>query len=186
MNPHFQTLFRIIMTFMRTNVFVTLSLVLLFAPLMTSPVQAKPIYKEVTTQVIDGPFPPDASDPNVYAKGVSHRTISLKDANLGEVVNGVIVSTMEVRLYELIEVDGGFQPGKLLFILKTMQIYEGTLIPGIPGGGMVDGKTVMDWVINPVGNIPFPTDMDLRGHWLTFYEDEVEVRNIGFGVFPLE
>jgi len=175
------------MTYKRWNVFATLSLSFLLATLITYPVQAKPVYKDVTTQVIDGPFPPDASDPNVYSNGVNHQTIILKDVNSADgVVNGVIVSTMEVRLYELNEVDGGFEPGNLLFILKTTRIYEGTLVPGVPGGGMVNGKAIMDWVINPVGDIPFPPGMDLRGHWLMFYEDGVEVRKIGFGVFPLE
>jgi len=46
------------------------------------------------------------------------------------------------------------------------------------------GKMVLDWVINKVGDMPFPPNTDLRGHWVTWYEDGEEVRKIGFEVFP--
>ena len=168
---------------------VTLSCALLLvAIVMISPVQAKPFRKEVTTEIIDGPFPPDSPSPNVYGKGVTHRTLIIKSVNQDEgTVSAIILATVEVRLHQLISADSGFQAGELLFVLKTTQMYEGTLVPGIPGGGMVSGTMVMDWVINVLGRVnPFPPNADLRGHWVTLFEGGAEIKRIGFGVFPLQ
>jgi hypothetical protein len=164
-----------------------LSLAFLLAVYMASSVQAKPFYKEVTTEIVDGPFPPDESGAGVYGKGVMHRTLIIKSYNQSEgTISVTMLSTVEVRLYQLVAVDGGFEPGELLFLLKMTQMYEGTLIPNIPGGGMVTGKMVMDWVINAVGDVQFPPNMDLRGHWVTLYKDGAEIKKIGFGVSPFQ
>ena len=168
---------------------VTLSFALLLLTIfMISPVQARPLRKEVTTEIIDGPFPPDSPNPNVYGKGVMHRTLIIKSVNEYEgTISVIMLTTVEVRLYQLIPSDGSFQAGELLLLLKMTQMYEGTIVPGIPGGGMVTGTMVMDWVINVLGGVnPFPPNTDLRGHWVTLFENGVEVKKIGFGVFPLQ
>jgi len=110
----------------------------------------------------------------------------VKGVNWNEgTVSVTMHTTWAIRLYQLIPTDDGFEPGEPLFLLKITQMYVGTLVPGIPGGGMMTGTMILDWVINEIGDMPLPSDWDLRGHWVTWYEDGEEVRKIGFGVFPL-
>lgn len=164
-------------------------LFVLLVPFSSAVVQAKPFLKSVTTEIFDGPFPPDDPEAGVYGRGVIHQTMILKGVNwVDEAVTLDVIVQMvwEIRLYEMVPSDGGFEAGDFLFLLKLTRIYEGTLVPDVPGGGFVTGTLVEDWVINVVADVPFPPDMDFRGHWVTLYRDGVAVKRIGFGVSPFQ
>lgn len=144
----------------------------------SSAAQAKPFINNVTTEIVDGPFLP-----GVYSKGVIHSTMIVKSVNWDEGSADVIVqTTWAVRLYELIPTGNGGEPGDFLFLLKITRIYEGTLVPEV--NTMLTGTMVDDWVINEVGDIQLPTSWDVRGHWVTKFENGEVVFRIGFGVSP--
>ena len=162
---------------------------LLLMVTMIAPVLAKPFMKEVTTDFIDGPFPPDEPGSNVYGKGVMHQTLIVKDVKFvdGQPILEVIMEMIwDVRIYEMVPLSNGPEPGEFLFLLKMTRVYEGTIVPDVPGGGFQTGKLVENWVINKFADVPLPPDMDLRGHWVTLYEDGVAIKKLGFGVSPFQ
>lgn len=162
---------------------IPLVIILLIVSMTPSVVQAKPIIKDVTTEILDGPFPPGEPEPNLYGKGVMQSITIVKSVNWNEGSADVILKrTMAVRLYELIPTSNGGEPGDFLFLLEMTGVYEGTLVPGV--NTMLTGTMVEDWVINEVGDIQFPTTVDLRGHWVTKFENGEVVFRIGFGVSP--
>ena len=131
---------------------------------------AQPMEKMVFTDHRDDYFG------DLYAKGINHVTIIIKD-ELEGAYEAVYNGLQQFRLYEVID----SELGNLVAILKIQMKYVGTLELEEPEGFIpLTGKMILTWVLNIFGDITLP-DIEPHGHWVIWYENGDIVKEKGFG-----
>ena len=147
--------------------------VLLLCTAIIPSVQATKPYKEITTQVLDGPF---GDPPEFYAKGVLHGTLISRpqDGTIRVKINMI----QKFNIYEL--VDG--EAGDFLGTANMAYEYAGTVTLG-PGDELIleTGVLAGTWAITADIVLPEGT---YKGHITAFYEEGVIVKEITKGVVP--
>lgn len=164
---------------------VIVGFVLLLCLSMTVTVSqaTQPIIKEITHEVLDGPF---GEPPEFYAKGVMHGTLVGRVS--GETVKAKINMIQKINIYQLLEDD---EAGDFLAILNMDIQYSGTVEPSEEPNGelvMITGTYSATWVIIMHADVelPFPEDATLKGHTTRIYRDGLVVKEILKGVPPFE
>lgn len=153
---------------------VLLSLLCLVVVPMAQATQ--PIIKEITHEVLDGPYE------DFYAKGVMHGTL------VGRVVGGTLRAKIgmiqKLNIYELLEDD---EAGDFLAVLNMDIQYSG-IVESNGDLEMITGTYSATWVIIVHGDVelPFPEEATLKGHVTRIYRDGVPVKEIIHGVPPFD
>ena len=157
--------------------FLLSGIVLLLCLSMITVAEAKqPLEIMRETGHVDEPF--GEPTPEFYAKGVLHSILVVKSYNEGEEVFDVVGSSVQaLRLYELLGSNPEYYPGEFLANLNIKMSYAGTVKPDF--NVYWTGKLVLHWVINT--DIELPEGLDVRGHWVIWYEEGDVKKEIGFG-----
>ena len=158
---------------MKTKILLPLFVLLLCTAIIPI-VQATKPYKEITTQVIDGPF---GDPPEFYAKGVLHGTLIARPQDDGT-IRVKMNMIQKFNIYDLVE----SQAGDFLGTANMAYEYAGTVTLG-PNDELIleTGVLAGTWAITADIELPVGT---YKGHITAFYEEGVIVKEITKGIAP--
>ena len=153
-----------------SSILVLLTLCLVAVPMVRA---AQPVIKEVTTEVLDGPYG------DFYAKGVLHGVLIGRVLEAG-VVKVKITHIEKFNIYELV----GDEAGEFLGTANMNLEYSG-IVHDNGEMEMWTGTYSGTWVIN--ADVELPEGATYKGHITRIYREGVIFKEIIHGVppFPL-
>lgn len=159
---------------------LTMVTMILLASIMMTSLAEKPVIREITTVVLDGPYPEDK--PEFYAKGVLHGV--LVGVVQDDVLRAKVNMIQKINIYHLVD---GDEAGDFVAILNMELQYSGTVEPN-DGLVMITGTYSGTWVIVLLEDVelPIPEEATLKGHITRIYRDGEVVKEILIGVPPFE